>query len=505
MTEPILSRNFDRPDARTLAGYRATGGYEALRTALAAGPASVAAEVKKANLRGLGGAGFPTATKWGFIPAQRTGPVYLVVNADEGEPGTFKDRYILERDPHALIEGMLLAAFAIGCHTSFIYIRGEYVQPWRRFSRGAPGGGGRRPRRAERRGQRIRAPDRRAPGGGRLHLRRGDGAHLLARGPEGVAEGQAPVPRDQGRVRPADRREQRRDPGGDPADRHARRRVVRRARVEDAGRDAALLRVGPRRAPGRLRGLRRDHPPPARRARGRRAPGAAAEGRGPRRVVGAAPHGRRDRRHDGRRRPPERGHDGRLRGRHRDGRHDLHPRGAPRRRALLRPRVLRPVHALPGVHRVDLQDHRPHPRRQGRPAGSRHHRRRRQARHGQHDLRVLRRGHRAVHLVRREVPAGVRPPHPPRRLRRAARPRRRARWRTEPDAEADGRRQGGRGSGRDEPHRDRAPARDRGAPLLLPPGAPDRRGVPALHGRHREDAPADDRVQHARRGRAWRS
>jgi len=134
VTEAILSRNFDRPEARTLAGYRATGGYEALRKALAAGPERIAAEVKKANLRGLGGAGFPTATKWSFIPAQRTGPVYLVVNADEGEPGTFKDRYILERDPHALIEGMLLAAYAIGCPTSFIYIRGEYVRPWRRFT-----------------------------------------------------------------------------------------------------------------------------------------------------------------------------------------------------------------------------------------------------------------------------------------------------------------------------------------------------------------------------------
>ena len=92
------------------------------------GPEGIAAEVKKANLRGLGGAGFPTATKWGFIPQKRTGPVYLVVNADEGEPGTFKDRYILERDPHALLEGMLIAAYAIGCHTSFIYIRGEYVR-----------------------------------------------------------------------------------------------------------------------------------------------------------------------------------------------------------------------------------------------------------------------------------------------------------------------------------------------------------------------------------------
>ena len=134
MSEPVLSRNFDRPEARTLAGYRAGGGYEAFRKALTLGPEGIAAEVKKANLRGLGGAGFPTATKWGFIPAKRTGPVYLVVNADEGEPGTFKDRYILERDPHALLEGMLIAAYAIDCHTSFVYIRGEYVRPWRVFA-----------------------------------------------------------------------------------------------------------------------------------------------------------------------------------------------------------------------------------------------------------------------------------------------------------------------------------------------------------------------------------
>jgi NADH-quinone oxidoreductase subunit F len=134
MAERILTRNFDRPDSHTLATYRAAGGYEALGKAFGAGPEAIAAEVKKANLRGLGGAGFPTATKWRFVPKARTGPVYLVVNADEGEPGTFKDRYILERDPHALIEGMLIAAYAIGCHTSFIYIRGEYVRPWRIFS-----------------------------------------------------------------------------------------------------------------------------------------------------------------------------------------------------------------------------------------------------------------------------------------------------------------------------------------------------------------------------------
>jgi NADH-quinone oxidoreductase subunit F len=134
MAERVLSRNFDRPEAQTLAGYRAAGGYEALRKAHALSPEAIQAEVKRSNLRGLGGAGFPTATKWGFVPKTRTGPVYLVVNADEGEPATFKDRYILERDPHALIEGMLIAAYAIGAATSFVYIRGEYVRPWRIFS-----------------------------------------------------------------------------------------------------------------------------------------------------------------------------------------------------------------------------------------------------------------------------------------------------------------------------------------------------------------------------------
>jgi NADH-quinone oxidoreductase subunit F len=132
-TEPILSRNFDRPAARTLAGYRETGGYEAWARAQGMEPAAILEAVKASNLRGLGGAGFPTGMKWSFIPKGHTGPVYLVVNADEGEPGTFKDRYLLERDPHALIEGMLIAARAIRSAVGFVYIRGEYVQPWRVF------------------------------------------------------------------------------------------------------------------------------------------------------------------------------------------------------------------------------------------------------------------------------------------------------------------------------------------------------------------------------------
>jgi NADH-quinone oxidoreductase subunit F len=132
--ERILTRNFDTPDSHTLGAYRAGGGYTALARARQMEPGAIVEEVKRSNLRGLGGAGFPAGAKWSFIPKNHTGPVYLVVNADEGEPGTFKDRYLLERDPHALIEGMLIAARAIRCRLAFVYIRGEYVEPWRRFS-----------------------------------------------------------------------------------------------------------------------------------------------------------------------------------------------------------------------------------------------------------------------------------------------------------------------------------------------------------------------------------
>ena len=132
--EKILTRNFERADSHTLTAYLETGGYTAWQKAQTLEPAAITEEVKQSNLRGLGGAGFPTGTKWSFIPKNHTGPVYLVINADEGEPGTFKDRYLLERDPHALIEGMLIAARAIRSATGFVYVRGEYVEPYRRFS-----------------------------------------------------------------------------------------------------------------------------------------------------------------------------------------------------------------------------------------------------------------------------------------------------------------------------------------------------------------------------------
>jgi NADH-quinone oxidoreductase subunit F len=132
---PVLSTRLGNPDGTSWDAYVAGGGYAAARKALSMTPAQIVDEVSRAGLRGLGGAGFPTAKKWSFIPKAIPKPRYLVVNADEGEPGTFKDRYILERDPHALVEGMVIAASAIGSHKAYVYIRGEYVRPFERFAR----------------------------------------------------------------------------------------------------------------------------------------------------------------------------------------------------------------------------------------------------------------------------------------------------------------------------------------------------------------------------------
>ena len=136
MDGPVLSTRFKNPDGTWLKEYIADGGYQAAKKALSSlTPEQVTEEVSKAKLRGLGGAGFPTGRKWSFIPKDSPKPKYLVVNADEGEPGTFKDRYILERDPHALLEGMLIAAYAIGSHKAYVYIRGEYFRPAQRLQR----------------------------------------------------------------------------------------------------------------------------------------------------------------------------------------------------------------------------------------------------------------------------------------------------------------------------------------------------------------------------------
>ena len=122
----LLLRNIDAPDSHTLGAYRLRGGYRALEKVLRGmSPERLIDEIKASGLRGRGGAGFPTGMKWGFVPKDGPKPKYVVCNADESEPGTFKDRLLIEKDPHAIIEGTIIAAYAIQSHTAFIYIRGE--------------------------------------------------------------------------------------------------------------------------------------------------------------------------------------------------------------------------------------------------------------------------------------------------------------------------------------------------------------------------------------------
>ena len=129
---PTLTARWDEPDSFTLAGYRRSGGYQALPVALGMDQDAVIQMVKDSGLRGRGGAGFPTGVKWGFIPQGDGKPHYLVVNADESEPGTCKDIPLMLATPHAMVEGAIIAAYAIRANHAFIYVRGEVLHVLRR-------------------------------------------------------------------------------------------------------------------------------------------------------------------------------------------------------------------------------------------------------------------------------------------------------------------------------------------------------------------------------------
>jgi NADH-quinone oxidoreductase subunit F len=127
MGKKLLLANDHIPGIQSYDVYRQNGGYQAVEKALAnMKPDDLVEEVKKSGLRGRGGAGFPTGMKWSFLAKPEGVPRYLVCNADESEPGTFKDRYLMEHIPHILVEGMILSSYALGANTSYIYIRGEY-------------------------------------------------------------------------------------------------------------------------------------------------------------------------------------------------------------------------------------------------------------------------------------------------------------------------------------------------------------------------------------------
>lgn len=128
MYEKVLFGNVDDPRALTIEGYIELGGYRGIRKVLSeCSSQDVIEYTKESGLRGRGGAGFPTGMKWSFVPQDTGKPVYLCCNADESEPGTCKDRVIIERDPHQLLEGIMIAAYAVNCHLAFIYVRGEFA------------------------------------------------------------------------------------------------------------------------------------------------------------------------------------------------------------------------------------------------------------------------------------------------------------------------------------------------------------------------------------------
>ena len=365
MTSSILFARMEahRADSHTLERYLATGGYQSLRRALGEmTPEQVTAEVKASNLRGRGGAGFPCGVKWGFLAADT--PHYLVVNADESEPGTFKDRQLLERDPHQLVEGAAIAAYALGVRQAFVFVRGEYARPARRLQRaveeayaagflgqGIAGSG-------------LRPGPHRPPRRRGLHLRGGDRPAQQPRGAARRAPDPASLPGGGRPLREADDRQQRRDDQQPALDHRPRRRRLRRHRAPGVAGHPPLLAVGPRPPPGQLRGGDGPHlaRPDLRGAPGRRHPrGPGPEGLDPGRglvpLAGAGPPRRTG--HHRRRRPP--GHDAGLRGGDRHGRDHRRGGGGPGHRALLRPRVLRAVHPLPRGHHLAAAGAGAHP------------------------------------------------------------------------------------------------------------------------------------------------
>jgi NADH-quinone oxidoreductase subunit F len=127
--ERVITAHWGDESVRSLEGYEAKGGYRALRKALEMAPEDVIAVVKDSGLRGRGGAGFPTGMKWSFVPQDTGKPTYVTVNFDESEPGTANNRELMEREPHQMLEGAMIAAYAIRCHTVFVYCRGEFLWP----------------------------------------------------------------------------------------------------------------------------------------------------------------------------------------------------------------------------------------------------------------------------------------------------------------------------------------------------------------------------------------
>ena len=268
-------------DPESLDDYRAHGGYDALRRAIELGPEGVIREVMDSGIVGRGGAAFPMGRKWDAVARQPRRPHYLICNADESEPGTFKDRVLMEGDPFAVVEAMTIAAYATGCEHGYLYVRGEY--PLARDAHRARD-------RARPRARASSAPTssaRASPSTSRCA--RAPAPTSAARRPRSSARSRATAvsratsrrSRSSRGSSPPDGGQQRRDARQRPADRARGRAGLRADRQREVHRTQALLRVGRRRDAGDLRGPVRDDA--ARVARPRRRGDAEPPGRAPRR------------------------------------------------------------------------------------------------------------------------------------------------------------------------------------------------------------------------------
>ena len=352
----VVSKRFGM-GATNLDRYLELDGYKAVQKAISMGPDAIINEVKASNLRGRGGAGFPTGLKWSFVPKQSAKPKYVLCNGDESEPGTCKDRLIFEHDPHAVIEGVMIAALAVGAKSGYIYLRGEYrylLEIMEKavadaYARGFIGknifgsgvdldifthsGAGAYEVGEEsalmeslegKRGiPRIRPPFPAVVGlwGGPTVINNAETLasvpHIILGGGEWFANLGTPQKR-----------------------RHAP--VLHERRTREARRVRAAHGLQPEEDD--LRRLRRH------------GQGQEPEGRGARRIVGADSHGRRNRRRHGLRLDDEGRLDARLRRRDRARRPDVHREVRAARDQVLSARELRMVHPLPRRYRLDEED-----------------------------------------------------------------------------------------------------------------------------------------------------
>ncbi len=344
---PVLSAIWDVRRSWTLKTYEQHDGYQALRQALRTPRGDLVDAVKASGLRGRGGAGFPTGMKWGFLPPDDGLPRYLVVNADESEPGTCKDTPLMLANPHVLIEGVIISAYAIGAARAFIYLRGEELHVYRRLLKAV----------ADARAAGYIGTDVLGSGydidvvvhagAGRVHLRRGDRPAGLARGSPRPATPQAAVPGRGRAVRAAHGGQQRRVDRQRAVDRPQRRRMVRGHGHREVEGLRPVLGLRPRQAPRPVRGPAGHHHAPAPGPGRRHARGQHSQVLDPGRLVDAAVH------RGAPRRPA------RLRVHRGSGVDAGHPSAADVRpdhlgRArgaaldgVLRPRVVRQVHPVP--------------------------------------------------------------------------------------------------------------------------------------------------------------